>query len=236
MSDSQSNSRLIKLFYTKYLKGLKNLKGLVLNSSMDGQDIIINISNPNDLSFGADAIIGYVEEIVHDFTKFINGTGNTNQFNDNSLYGIITKKLKIYIDGDDAKEMEIVYINKKDLIDVQNRCNMIREFELDEFWSKCKVSFREAYLESSEGINVEIDVILLTPEWEGQPLKDMAILTDKVREILEYDSAADYEHNFAGPVLGFFWNNPLIIDRDYMWTAPILTFYTPGGKRIRPWS
>ena len=238
MSDSQQYNRLLNLFYSKYLKGHNNLKGLILNASMNDEgNIIIDISNPNDLSYGPDTVVGYMEELVHNFTKFINGTGTqSSMFSDNSIYGFISKSLIVFIDGEYVKDITEVYLNKQDLSDVMSRCNTIHEFELEEFWSKCKVSLIGAYPESGEGINVELKVTLLTPEWEGQPLRDMAILTDKIREILEYDSASDYEHSFASPVMSFFWNNPLIIDKEYMWTAPILTFYTPGGKRIRPWS
>ena len=71
MDNSQQYNRLLNLFYSKYLKGHNNLKGLILNSSMnDWGNIVIEISNPNDLSFGPDTVVGYVEELVHNFTKF----------------------------------------------------------------------------------------------------------------------------------------------------------------------
>jgi hypothetical protein len=64
MSDSQQYNRLLNLFYSKYLKGHNNLKGLILNASMNDEgNIIIDISNPNDLSYGPDTVVGYMGRI-----------------------------------------------------------------------------------------------------------------------------------------------------------------------------
>jgi hypothetical protein len=237
MSNSKSNNQLINLFYSKYLKKINDIKGLVFDSSINGDNIIINISNPNDLSYSPDAVVGYFEEVVHDFSKFINGA----ETGGNRLYKNISDSLIISIDGEYAKNMNIVYdkkfyLNKQDLRNVEHICDMIRVYKIDEFWSKCKVTFEKAYVESGDDIAlIELNVVLLTPEWEGQPLRNMGILSDKISEMSENENFIDYEYEFASSVTSFFWNNPLMVDKDYMGTQPVLNFYTPEGKFINYW-
>jgi hypothetical protein len=70
----------------------------------DGNTIEFSIQNPNDISFYTEVLVGYLEEILSDFSKFTN------------------HKFKIHIDNN----YPVLYFNKKLKIDIANTLKSIK--------------------------------------------------------------------------------------------------------------
>jgi len=223
------NGRVLSLFYDKFLSSKsKNYHGLEYTVKLDDDgQINIDFKNPKKLSYNPEVLLGHVEELIVDFLRLF---GRSSDYWDQPLFKTLKEKFRLTVDGSSDKQ---VYLNEKDL----NKCRMaaktIHEFKLEDFYSPCVVEYDYADSDG-ESILVSLKVKLLKPEFKGKFVEDDELKL-ALREVLYGDYGQDYEHEFGGPVLSVFWNNPLLIDQDYMWTGPTLQILDKHGRHIKWW-
>jgi len=55
-------------------------------------------------------------------------------------------------------------------------------------------------------------------------------------ELADNDTFYDYiSHGFSDEILNFFWGNPLLMNREYMFTSSNISFFDKNGNEIRWW-
>ena len=226
------NNRILSLFYSKFLtKDVKDYYGMKYTSLM-GQDgrIQINFTNPENLSFNPEVLKGQKEEFVLDFLKLIGFIRGWEE----PLFKELLNRIDILYDGKKINN-RVVYLNSSDtqLLNILSKSIVV--YDIEGFYSPCSVTFENAYIEAEDHIQLNLNVKLLNPTYKNDKHLSDDELKDAIQEVIESDNGYDYSMIFADSLVGFFWNNPLLMDTDYMFITSSLDFFDKNGEKIKWW-
>lgn len=232
--DEFLNPRLISIFYNKLVtEGKKNYQGLLYEISMHPNGgVILNFENPKDLSFSFEVLLGFKETLTTDFINLI----HRSSFNfPNAIFKKLNDKIYVTYNGKEINK-RIVYLNSEDLDTINRFAKSITIFKTNEFFSPCSTKFDYAQTDG-ENLNIGFDVKLLHPEYEGKPVKDLKELGEVLKELMEDDYTYDYtSYEFADSIMSFFWNNPLLMDTEYMFLTSNIDFFDHKNNNVKWWN
>jgi hypothetical protein len=206
------NSKLIKYFYNSQISdGKVNLGGLTYTSDYNESSDIINIyvSNPDNLSYNPHIIINFFETEIDFFTKLIPQQKSSGP----SSFFYLKQYFKFYFDNGDKKSL---YINRKDFRQMSNLVSNITRLKYDDFEAEVVSSFD--YIKTYGDSNtVDITIKLINSYYDNEE-----VLTDeRLTEILEFlyweKDFSSYLDSRYGDVLDFVWDNPLVMEKEYMY-------------------
>ena len=220
------SERLIKLYYKK-LKKPTIMYGLVLHPFMVDNKIKWEVENPNDVSFASTVVEGHLEEMLHDFLKL---AGITNGYNPTS--------------GLDWSELSRNYcrLNKDDVYVSKNTRNKINE-SLENL-NKIKLADGSVILDSecvvknwsleypdTEALYFHLDLELFNPVIDGNFVEDDE-LQEFIQSFIYDDDSNEQEQDLISDVMRVIYEEPNLLDHDYMFINPIIGYYDTFGNGL----
>jgi len=231
------DTRILSLFYNNFLTPLKKeLHGLIYTVTPNEYDggIDFNFTNPKNLSVNTYVLSGEVEELIDDFVKFF--PKKESDYN-NPIFFDILKKVNILYNGElvEQKGGEI-YLSKEDIEKYKRLAKTANVIKINDFFSPCDVTFSDLVAESSEAVRIDLNVKLLYPELNGKFL-DNKELVEFFTEAFKDDGFYDYISYgiFADVLHNDIWENPLLVNKNYMFIVSNIDFFDKKGDRIRWW-
>lgn len=236
--------RILSIFYDKFLnREKKDFHGLEYYTYLNEDGIaVLEFENPKKLSVNLEVLKSVKDDLIHNFLKFItigNNYDNRDYFKNlfNKIYvsyeGEIIEK-----DSDSQfkyRHYRDILINQEDLGYLKRLAKLNTEFKVLGFESVCSVTYDDAVMEDSDHLRIDLDVKLFNPKYNGVEV-DIPKLKEVVNELVDDDNFYDYiNHGFADNILNFFWGNPLLLDRNYMFTTSSITFFDENGNQIKWW-
>ena len=229
---------MINSFITKEEQSIYGIKYKI---SLDDDGLLnVNFTNPDDLSYNQEVLFGIIEDKISEFFKYVGSEWNRDDFND------AKSKLVYYMDGRYLKKKSRipVYLNNDDKDNIKRLAKTINVFEWSEgsesFYSPVELSDIKVVIESEDTVAINFKAMLLNPEYtddEGDKHDNMSLqFLGEVFNVL-YDNDNFYEYvrdSFADKIIDFLWNNPLMVDTNYMLLTAEPTFYTKEGM-IKSW-
>jgi len=220
------SQRLIKLYYNK-LKKPTIMFGLVLHPFMVDNKIKWEVENPNDVSFASTVVEGHLEEMLHDFLKL---AGVTNGYNPTS--------------GLDWSELSRNYcrLNKDDVYVSKNTRNKINEslenlnkIKLDDngsiLISECFVGNWSLEYPDTDALYFHLDLELSNPKIDDEDVDDDT-LQDFIQSFVYDDDANEQEQDIISNVMRVIYDEPNLLDHDYMFIAPVIGYYDSFGNGL----
>ena len=220
------SERLIKLYYNKLKKPTVKY-GLVLHPFMVDNKIIWELENPNDVSFASTVVEGHLEEMLHNFLTL---AGITNGYNPTS--------------GLDWSELSRNYcrLNKDDVYVSKNTRNKINEslenlnkIKLDDngsiLISECFVRNWSLEYPDTEALYFHLDLELSNPKIDDEDVDDDT-LQDFIQSFVYDDDANEQEQEIISGIMTIIYNEPNLIDHDYMFIAPVIGYFDTFGNGL----
>lgn len=232
---------MINSFITKEEQ---SIYGINYTITLD-EDGLLNVkfTNPNDLSYNQEVLFGVIEEKINEFFKYVGSEWNRDDYRE------AKEKLVYYMDGRflPKKSRRIpIYLNNDDKNNIKRLAKTINVFEWDStegsesFYSPVELRDINVIIESEDTVAIDFKAVLLNPEYtdyEGGKHDNMPLhfLGEVFKSLYDDDTFYEYVRDrFADNIIDFLWNNPLIIDSNYMLLASEPTFYTKEGM-IKSW-
>ena len=230
------DTRILSLFYNNFLTPLKKeLHGLIYTVTPNEYDggIDFNFTNPKNLSVNTNVLNGEVEELINDFVKFLPKKGS--DYN-NPIFFDILKKVNTFYNGELVyKKRGEIYLSKEDIEKYKRLAKTLNVFKINDFFSPCDVTFSDLVAEDAEAIRLDLNVKLLYPELNGK-FVDKKELFEFFTEAFDDDRFYDYMYySFADVLSDDIWENPLLVDKNYMFITSNIDFFDKKGDRIRWW-
>lgn len=239
------DNRLLSIFYNKFLsREKKDYHGLEYYTYLNEDGIaVLAFENPKKLSVNLEVLKSVKDDLIHDFLKFIPKIGNDNYNRD--LFKTLFNKIYVSYEGEiiekdsdsqfKYRQYRDILINQEDLDHLKRLAKLNTEFNILGLESVCSVMFDNAVMEDSDHLRVDLNVKLLNPKYKGVEI-DYKKLKEVVNQLVDDDNFYDYiNHGFVDNILNFFWGNPLLLDRNYMFTTSNITFFDENGNQIRWW-
>jgi len=214
----------MKIFYNSYLESPKfEINGMEYQCELTPiNELDVYINNPNDLSYSRVAVIGYFENLIEEFIKYL----PKEKPGGPSSYFYMTKMVHYYTDISKHE----VYISSKDktkLLEIANDIKEINAVDGDEYVAirgKCNVKIKIIGIESyGEGIEVEVeaDCSELEVSFYGGEYVDVLTNLDDYSEIIwesrDDDWFRDKINSNFDPILTYIWNLKTLCDNQFMW-------------------
>lgn len=238
-------SRLLSIFYDKFLsREKKDFHGLEYYTYLNEDGIaVLEFENPKKLSVNLEVLKSVKDDLIYDFLKFIPTIGNDNYNRD--LFKTLFNKIYVSYEGEiiekdsdsqfKYRQYRDILINQEDLEYLKRLSKLTTEFNILGLESVCSVMFDNAVMEDSDHLRVDLDVKLLNPKYKGVEI-DNKKLKEIMSELIDNDNFFDYiNYEFSNSFLNFFWDNPLLMDRKYMFSTSNITFFDENGNQIRWW-
>ena len=220
------SQRLIKLYYDK-LKKPTIIHGLVLHPFMVDNKIKWEVENPNDVSFASTVVEGHLEEMLHDFLKL---AGVTNGYNPTS--GLDWSELSrnyCRLNKDD------VYISKNTRNKINESLENLNKIKLDDngsiLISECFVRNWSLEYPDTEALYFHLDLELSNPKIDDEDVDDDT-LQDFIQSFVYDDDANEQEQEIISGIMTIIYNEPNLIDHDYMFIAPVIGYFDTFGNGL----
>ena len=211
------SQRLIKLYYEK-LKKPTIIYGLVLHPFMIDDKIRWEYENPNDVSFATNVVEGHLEEMLHEFL---------------SLAGLAT--ITHANNGLDWSELSKDYcrLSKEDVHVSKNTRNKINKAL--ENLDKIKLADGSVILDSeypdTEALYFHLDLELFNPKIDGVDVDDDE-LQEYIQSFIYDDDSNEQEQDIISDVMRVIYEEPNLLDHDYMFINPIIGYYDTFGNGL----
>lgn len=218
------SSKLVKLYYDKFLPKELDVFGLKFYPSLNGDyDISWHMENPNDLSYNVEVLKGYLEDKVTDFIKL---TG----------YDILRPQRERL---SQFNHKPLFYLNDEDEQEIRKQSDTIKEINFENFKFPVrikKVTFEPGY----DWIRMEVYFVIenlhikrkdskgkiwlqkLDKDESNSLINDNLYLNDEFQQ--------DYMYTLMQPVTNVIWDIPTVVNTDYMFIEIHYGFYYPDGE------
>ena len=220
------SERLIKLYYNKLKKPTVKY-GLVLHPFMVDNKIIWELENPNDVSFASTVVEGHLEEMLHNFLTL---AGITNGYNPTS--GLDWSELSrnyCRLNKDD------VYISKNTRNKINESLENLNKIKLDDngsiLISECFVRNWSLEYPDTEALYFHLDLELSNPKIDDEDVDDDT-LQDFIQSFVYDDNANEQEQEIISGIMTIIYNEPNLIDHDYMFIAPVIGYFDTFGNGL----
>ena len=235
------DGRLLNIFFNNFISETpKSIYGINYVVSLNGNGgVDIKFTNPKNLSYNEQVLIGKMEEEIEEFIKYV----GINRFDTQakSLYNEIKDKFYYSMDGEEINKeprYSNVYLNDIDRNEIKKICKSINYFNWNDkeesLDSPIDTEYLNMFMEDTDHLVVEIRVKFLNPIYNNS-LISISELSGKLSELFDNDSFYDYyREEFPGLILNYIWDNPLILDKDYMFATCNVDFYSKEGP-IKWW-
>lgn len=225
--------KLFNIFLNKYLlPRVENFNGILVSSTVDDYgEVTVNFENPNNLSINTNILPSIIDGLVYEYSKYLIGVSNFSKIHNYFLSNITmtyngdyldtTKPGKIILSSDDKKKIQTIL-------------KTVTNFNFELFESTCETTFLNLETDGFEGLYLKLRVKLLEPTYDENSFSgNKSLLNQYFDSAYDNDAFIDYINNkFADNLLTFIWDNPLLLDVDYMYTTTNLDIVYRDGTTL----
>jgi hypothetical protein len=220
------SQRLIKLYYDK-LKKPTIIYGLVLHPFMINDKIRWEYENPNDVSFATNVVEGHLEEMLHEFLSLaglatITHTNNALDWSQLSKDYCRLNKDNVHISKNTKNKINKALENL-DKIRLEDSSNILN--------SECVVKNWSLEYPDTEALYFHLDLELFNPIIEGVDADDDE-LQDFIQSFVYEDDANEQEQDIISDVMRVIYDEPNLLDHDYMFISPIIGYFDTFGNGL----
>ena len=218
--------RLIKLYYNK-LKKPTIIYGLVLHPFMIDDKIRWEYENPNDVSFATNVVEGHLEEMLHDFLSLA-GLATITHANNGLDWSQLSKDY-CRLSKDD------VHVSKNTRNKINKALENLNKIRLEDgsviLNSECVVKNWSLEYPDTEALYFHLDLELFNPNIEGVDADDDE-LQDFIQSFVYDEDANEQEQDIISDVMNIIYDEPNLLDHDYMFIAPVIGYYDTFGNGL----
>ena len=220
------SQRLIKLYYNK-LKKPTIIYGLVLHPFMIDDKIRWEYENPNDVSFATNVVEGHLEEMLHEFLSLAGLATITNANN-----GLDWSQLsKDYC----RLSKEDVHVSKNTRNKINKALENLDKIRLEDgsviLNSECVVKNWSLEYPDTEALYFHLDLELFNPKIDGVDVDDDE-LQDFIQSFIYDDDSNEQEQDLISDVMRVIYEEPNLLDHDYMYINPIIGYFDTFGNGL----
>jgi len=215
------SSKLIYMYFHKYLKPEYNFHGLILKPNylpMDNK-ILWSIENPNDISYSETAINDFVQDLVDNFSRLIS---------DKSFFEKNWRNLS---------KLDIVpgfyYLNSKDKQKLDNGLKSINEIKIKKIRCEVECIWYDINVSGNE-IIIEVGMKFMKcymNNW-NEPL-DKKDLPKLYKKLVLDDDFLDYEYTLFNPLISVLFDNPAFYSHYYTFFTTNIYPYNADGTKLK---
>jgi hypothetical protein len=220
------SQRLIKLYYNK-LKKPTIIYGLVLHPFMIDDKIRWEYENPNDVSFATNVVEGHLEEMLHDFLSLA-GLATITHANNGLDWSELSKDYC-------RLSKEDVYVSKNTRNKINDALENLNKILLDDggdiLDSECVVKNWSLEYPDTEALYFHLDLELFNPLINGVDADDDE-LQNFIQSFVYEDDANEQEQDIISDVMSVIYDEPNLLDHDYMFIAPVIGYYDTFGNGL----
>lgn len=220
------SQRLIKLYYDK-LKKPTIIYGLVLHPFMINDKIRWEYENPNDVSFATNVVEGHLEEMLHEFLSLA-GLASVTHANNGLDWSQLSKDY-CRLSKDD------VYVSKNTRNKINDALENLNKILLDDggdiLDSECVVKNWSLEYPDTEALYFHLDLELFNFLINGVNADDDE-LQDFIQSFVYEDDAHEQEQDIISDVMSVIYDEPNLLDHDYMFIAPVIGYYDTFGNGL----
>jgi hypothetical protein len=220
------SQRLIKLYYNK-LKKPTIIYGLVLHPFMIDDKIRWEYENPNDVSFATNVVEGHLEEMLHDFLSLA-GLATITHANNGLDWSQLSKDY-CRLSKDD------VHVSKNTRNKINKALENLNKIRLEDgsviLNSECVVKNWSLEYPDTEALYFHLDLELFNPNIEGVDADDDE-LQDFIQSFVYDEDANEQEQDIISDVMNIIYDEPNLLDHDYMFIAPVIGYYDTFGNGL----
>lgn len=218
--------RLIKLYYEK-LKKPTIIYGLVLHPFMIDDKIRWEYENPNDVSFATTVVEGHLEEMLHDFLSLA-GLATITHANNGLDWSELSKDYC-------RLSKEDVYVSKNTRNKINDALENLNKILLDDggdiLDSECVVKNWSLEYPDTEALYFHLDLELFNPLINGVDADDDE-LQNFIQSFVYEDDANEQEQDIISDVMSVIYDEPNLLDHDYMFIAPVIGYFDTFGNGL----
>jgi hypothetical protein len=218
--------RLIKLYYEK-LKKPTIIYGLVLHPFMIDDKIRWEYENPNDVSFATNVVEGHLEEMLHDFLSLA-GLATITHANNGLDWSQLSKDYC-------RLSKEDVHVSKNTRNKINKALENLDKIRLEDgsviLNSECVVKNWSLEYPDTEALYFHLDLELFNPIIEGVNADDDE-LQDFIQSFVYDDDANEQEQDIISDVMRVIYDEPNLLDHDYMFIAPVIGYFDTFGNGL----
>ncbi len=218
--------RLIKLYYEK-LKKPTIIYGLVLHPFMIDDKIRWEYENPNDVSFATTVVEGHLEEMLHDFLSLA-GLATITHANNGLDWSELSKDYC-------RLSKEDVYVSKNTRNKINDALENLNKILLDDggdiLDSECVVKNWSLEYPDTEALYFHLDLELFNPLINGVDADDDE-LQNFIQSFVYEDDANEQEQDIISDVMNVIYDEPNLLDHDYMFIAPVIGYFDTFGNGL----
>lgn len=220
------SERLIKLYYEK-LKKPTIIYGLVLHPFLIDNKIKWEYENPNDVSFATTVVEGHLEEMLHDFLSLA-GLTNITRLNNGLDWRQLSKDY-CKISKDD------VYVSKNTRNKINKALENLDKIKLADgsviLDSECVIKNWSLEYPDTEALYFHLDLELFNPKIDGVDVDDDE-LQEYIQSFIYDDDSNEQEQDIISDVMRVIYDEPNLLDHDYMYINPIIGYYDTFGNGL----
>jgi hypothetical protein len=220
------SQRLIKLYYDK-LKKPTIIYGLVLHPFMIDDKIRWEYENPNDVSFATNVVEGHLEEMLHEFLSLA-GLATITHANNGLDWSQLSKDYC-------RLSKEDVYVSKNTRNKINNVLENLDKIKLADssviLDSECVVKNWSLEYPDTEALYFHLDLELFNPKIDGVDVDDDE-LQDFIQSFIYDDDSNEQEQDIISDVMRVIYDEPNLLDHDYMFISPIIGYFDTFGNGL----
>ena len=220
------SQRLIKLYYEK-LKKPTIIYGLVLHPFMIDDKIRWEYENPNDVSFATNVVEGHLEEMLHEFLSLA-GLATITHANNGLDWSQLSKDYC-------RLSKEDVHVSKNTRNKINKALENLDKIRLEDgsviLNSECVVKNWSLEYPDTEALYFHLDLELFNPKIDGVDVDDDE-LQDFIQSFIYDDDSNEQEQDLISDVMRVIYEEPNLLDHDYMFINPIIGYYDTFGNGL----
>jgi hypothetical protein len=220
------SQRLIKLYYDK-LKKPTIIYGLVLHPFMINDKIRWEYENPNDVSFATNVVEGHLEEMLHEFLSLA-GLATITHTNNSLDWSQLSKDYC-------RLSKEDVHVSKNTRNKINKSLENLDKIRLEDgsiiLNSECVVKNWSLEYPDTEALYFHLDLELFNPKIDGVDVDDDE-LQDFIQSFIYDVYSSEQEQDLISDVMRVIYDEPNLLDHDYMFINPIIGYYDTFGNGL----
>ena len=220
------SQRLIKLYYEK-LKKPTIIYGLVLHPFMIDDKIRWEYENPNDVSFATNVVEGHLEKMLHEFLSLA-GLATITHANNGLDWSQLSKDYC-------RLSKEDVHVSKNTRNKINKALENLDKIRLEDgsviLNSECVVKNWSLEYPDTEALYFHLDLELFNPKIDGVDVDDDE-LQDFIQSFIYDDDSNEQEQDLISDVMRVIYEEPNLLDHDYMFINPIIGYYDTFGNGL----
>jgi hypothetical protein len=183
--------------------------------------------NPNDVSFATNVVEGHLEEMLHEFLSLA-GLATITHANNGLDWSQLSKDYC-------RLSKEDVHVSKNTRNKINKALENLDKIRLEDgsviLNSECVVKNWSLEYPDTEALYFHLDLELFNPKIDGVDVDDDE-LQDFIQSFIYDDDSNEQEQDLISDVMRVIYEEPNLLDHDYMFINPIIGYYDTFGNGL----